>query len=315
MIKCSGKPLVAVLLLVCFVTYTYGSYGDRQPVFNDCVSNCERSVCASNPVLPLSLRLTLWSCVDNCKYDCMRQITEKATETGEPIVQYYGKWPFLRLFGMQEPASVLFSVLNGWGHWYHWKVIKTRIPNTYFLKPFYYGYAIVGMNAWLWSSVFHTRDTPLTEKLDYFSAALTILYGLFVAVLRASHTTNRKKQVFIGILHLIPFVLHVSYLSFYKFDYGYNMKASVGIGMLHNVAWTITAIRSTGHPYRWRPIASAIILTMAMSLELFDFPPIFEALDAHSLWHAATVPILFYWYTYLIEDARWDSTKMRPKKN
>ncbi|KAK9768113.1 hypothetical protein K7432_001515 [Basidiobolus ranarum] len=315
MIKQVGKHFVLVILLISFITYTYGSYGDRQPVFNNCVENCEQNVCAKNPTLPLSLRITLWSCLDDCKYNCMRQITDMAVETGEPIVQYYGKWPFLRLFGMQEPASVLFSILNGWGHWYHLKIIQTRVPNGYFLKPFYYGYALIGMNAWLWSSVFHSRDTSLTEKLDYFSAALTILYGLFVAILRATHIVDRKKQAFVGVLHIIPFLLHISYLSFYKFDYGYNMKASIGIGMLHNVAWGIIALRSSGHPYRWRPIASALLLTSAMSLELFDFPPILEMVDAHALWHAATVPILVYWYTFLMEDARWDAPRMRLKKN
>lgn len=41
----------------------------------------------------------------------------------------------------------------------------------------------------------------------------------------------------------------------------------------------------------------------AMSLELLDFPPLGRILDAHALWHAATVPIGVLWYDFLIEDA------------
>ncbi|KAK9761088.1 hypothetical protein K7432_014267 [Basidiobolus ranarum] len=313
MIKRLGRQIVVLILLIGLIACVYGSYGDSQPAFTECVEDCERGICAVNPTLPLSLRLTLWTCLDDCKYNCMQQITESAAKSGEQIVQYYGKWPFIRIFGLQEPASVVFSILNGWAHWHHWNAIKIRVPDQYFLKPFYFGYAIVGMNAWLWSSVFHSRDTSLTEKLDYFSAALTILYGLFLSVLRVTHTVTRKRQLFIGILHIIPFLLHISYLSFYHFDYDYNMKANVGIGILHNISWSILAINSPGHPYRWRPVVSALLLTMAMSLELFDFPPIFKVFDAHSLWHAATVPIICYWYTFLIEDACWDTPRLHPK--
>jgi hypothetical protein len=46
------------------------------------------------------------------------------------------------------------------------------------------------------------------------------------------------------------------------------------------------------------------LLILASSLEVFDFPPIARALDAHALWHAATVPIAAMWYQWLVEDAR-----------
>ena len=40
------------------------------------------------------------------------------------------------------------------------------------------------MNAWLWSTVFHTRDVHWTEKLDYFSAAAFVVVGLIVQFVR-----------------------------------------------------------------------------------------------------------------------------------
>ena len=40
------------------------------------------------------------------------------------------------------------------------------------------------MNAWLWSTVFHARDLPWTEKLDYFSAAALIIAGIVVQFVR-----------------------------------------------------------------------------------------------------------------------------------
>jgi len=38
---------------------------------------------------------------------------------------------------------------------------------------------------WVWSAVFHTRDLPVTEKLDYFSAAGFIVSGLMIQFIRS----------------------------------------------------------------------------------------------------------------------------------
>ena len=46
------------------------------------------------------------------------------------------------------------------------------------------GYCVCGVNAWVWSAVFHTRDTVLTERMDYFSAALLNFAGAFCALVR-----------------------------------------------------------------------------------------------------------------------------------
>lgn len=43
--------------------------------------------------------------------------------------------------------------------------------------------------------------------------------------------------------------------------------------------------------------------TAATALELFDFPPWGRVIDAHSLWHLATVPIALFWYDFLLDDA------------
>jgi hypothetical protein len=42
----------------------------------------------------------------------------------------------------------------------------------------------------------------------------------------------------------------------------------------------------------------------ATSLELFDFPPWHRTIDAHSLWHLSTAPLVFFFYDFLIKDAR-----------
>jgi post-GPI attachment to proteins factor 3 len=71
------------------------------------------------------LRIMQWNTESNCKYTCMHQITDLGVANKEKIHQYYGKWPFYRLWGMQEPASVFFSLLNLVGHMYGWSKVQT----------------------------------------------------------------------------------------------------------------------------------------------------------------------------------------------
>lgn len=51
------------------------------------------------------------------------------------------------------------------------------------------------------------------------------------------------------------------------------------------------------------PLALVVVTTLAMSLELLDFAPVARVIDAHSLWHAATIPIALGWWTFLCNDA------------
>jgi len=46
-----------------------------------------------------------------------------------------------------------------------------------------------------------------------------------------------------------------------------------------------------------------VALTIAATtFEVFDFPPWYRVIDAHALWHLSTVPLVVFWWTFLIED-------------
>jgi len=91
----------------------------------------------------------------------MHNITDKAIEVHDNVYQYYGKWPFWRFAGMQEPASVLFSLLNLWGHVKGLRAANGLIPETHPMRRYYLGWGLVNVNAWIWSAVFHIRGNCL----------------------------------------------------------------------------------------------------------------------------------------------------------
>ncbi|KAI9879387.1 MAG: hypothetical protein M1830_008685 [Pleopsidium flavum] len=88
----------------------------------------------------------------------------------DPIVQYHGKWPFYRFFGIQEPFSVLFSLFNFLAHQHGLRKIRESIPRDYSLRRYYILLGYFGMASWVFSMMFHTRDFGVTEKADYFAA-------------------------------------------------------------------------------------------------------------------------------------------------
>ena len=154
----------SLCLFVCLlVPLVLSSSGDRAESFRSCVSICQSRVCgdSTSEPLPLALRLTRWTCVDDCKYQCMHMITDRAIEHGSPVEQYYGKWPFWRYAGMQEPASVLFSTFNFAAHALGARKIRARVSRDHPMRRYYLMFAFVSMNAWVWSSVFHTRGRPM----------------------------------------------------------------------------------------------------------------------------------------------------------
>ena len=88
-------PLLLLLGVLAFgVGPAIASYGDNSPPFRACLAACLGRCAPSPDVVTTSsaaLVLTHWTCSDECKYDCMTELTE-----GQLQHQFYGKWPFRR---------------------------------------------------------------------------------------------------------------------------------------------------------------------------------------------------------------------------
>ena len=68
-------------------------------------------------------------------------------------------------------------------------------------------------------------------------------------------------------------------------------------GVLNLASWLYWCIHNRhDQPYVWKCITVVVGLNVLLALELGDFPPLFWILDAHSLWHAGTVPLGYLWY-------------------
>jgi hypothetical protein len=253
-------------------------------------------------------RLLLWTCPQECDYTCQHIVTTHRLLSSPPlpVTQFHGKWPFHRFLGAQEPFSVICSLGNLYAHWHGLTTrIRASIPERYPLRPYYILLAQIGIASWVFSAIFHTRDFPLTETLDYLAAGANVMYGMYYTPIRVfrlylPNSPRRSSLLRIWTATCAALYLaHISYLLLVRWDYGYNMAANVAAGVVQNALWSWFSYKQWRDKRRiWTVWPGVVVawVTMAMSLELLDFPPLWGAVDAHSLWHLGTIAptVLFY---------------------
>ncbi|RDD43549.1 Post-GPI attachment to proteins factor 3 [Trichoplax sp. H2] len=295
--------LYCALLVIAIFHPACGSVGDRleryQSLLSQCVANCREAT------IPWSISIFGWDCLDNCKYLSMHQVVDELIEYNQPIPQWHGKWPFVRFLGIQEPASVVFSIGNAMANYFGWKVYRESVHSNYRMYHVVRTYTMVSVNAWLWSTIFHTRDLLWTERMDYFSAGAVIAFGhyLFMFYILTNYGYKWLARLYGGIV-LLLYSCHIYYMAFIQFSYSYNMRANVAVGFLTALCWCTWFIKTAkSRPHVWIGFLCAIGTPAVAALELFDFPPFWWTFDAHSLWHAATIPFAYIWFLFLRSDA------------
>ncbi|NXX99529.1 PGAP3 factor, partial [Centropus bengalensis] len=304
------------------------------PLYRECLGRCERQNCSGAALRtfrarqPLYMGLTGWTCRDDCAYECMWLTVRLYVRGGHRVPQFHGKvspegsgggkgsplfpltppcslqWPFSRFLFFQEPASAFASFLNGLASFVMLLRYKAAVPPASPMYPTCVAFAWVSLNAWFWSTVFHTRDTAVTEKLDYFCASAVVLHSVYLCCVR---TLGLQRPALISIFRaflLLFLACHISYLTLVRFDYGYNMAANAAVGLLNLAWWLRWCVRNRPRlPHVWKCAAVVLLLQALALLELLDFPPLFWVLDAHALWHIGTIPLNVLFYSFLMDDS------------
>lgn len=263
------------------------------------------------------MRLLNWDCESDCQYECMWTLEDYNREKGGEALKYFGKWPFNRILGVQEPASVLLSVMNLAAN-VHCACIITKLcakkidhvePHGALetLSPSaWITHFILACNAWFWSAVFHARDTRVTERFDYFSAGAVIGYDLFLSFCRVvPGLKGVKSRSILGAVLSLLYLRHVYNMHYVKFDYGYHVGLCIVAGLVQSIIWLVWSFASAeglSHPGRKYLILFTFSVNIAVLLEILDFPPIFDTVDAHALWHLATIPLIYVWCGFVTRD-------------
>ncbi|KFM27229.1 Post-GPI attachment to proteins factor 3 [Auxenochlorella protothecoides] len=91
-----------------------------------------------------------------------------------------------------------------------------------------------------------------------------------------------------------------------RFDYGGWVVACLALGLLQTLLWLRWAWwtrEGATHPSRRSLLVFIASLNAASLLEVLDFPPLlWHTLDAHAVWHLATIPLWALWYRFVLLD-------------
>lgn len=305
--------IIRVLLLA---DTSLASWGDQSPHFRQCTGDCSRVNCSSESTSAWQSSQTLaeqvvgWSCEEDCKYHCMWETVRVYGEHGR-VPQFYGKWPFIRVLGIQEPASVVASLLNLATNTFMLGWFVKKAPREAPMYWVWVCYGLTAVNAWVWSTVFHSRDKVVTERLDYFSALATVLFSFLAFCLRVVGPKNTRSLIIIS-LFVAFFSNHVYNMAFVHFDYGYNMKVNVAVGAANCICWLVwfTSHWADGS-HVLKGFLAVVLVASSVALELLDFSPIYWTLDSHAIWHFATVPLPLLWFQFALGDTKTQEARLK----
>ena len=299
----------------------------RGEVFEDggCVPSCARNGAALEgahpPEFSLPMRLAGWDCASDCKFRCMQSTMALRAVEGLRPAKYYGKWSFHRVLGMQEIISSLASVANAAVHVrYLPELLRVSLDRV---RPsparnrarLWLVNAVVNVNGWTWSAVFHARDTPRTHFMDYASANAIFFFALFAVLVRVWGRRGGRLRWPLAAAFCLWFAAHVREMNApadgLKYQYERNMRVMIGVAVAHWSLLLLWAFPRAWGRKSWEPHPGRRVLFgnfacwhVAAVAEVADFPPLGGVLDAHALWHCATVPCVWLWYAFVRSDLR-----------
>ena len=323
----TARNVVLLALLAIRVSVTTCSWGDIDPNYQGCVQSCTITECQDSTVYnyprsalrkhsPYTIpgyQVVPLSCEELCNYGCIDEISSRRLSADAGVVKYYGHWPFTRYFGLEEPASVAFSLLNAVPHMmYFVRSVSASSSSSApcYITPWLRGYSIMACICWLSSAIYHSKKTFHTPQLDLITALGFIAFGLFMALRRIAGHKIRGWHV--GVSFTTMFLCW-AYRAYYMMQglvrFDSHMMVSIVIVILTTTLWLLWILHAQfisstreGILVKYLCLLCQVWLICASALEIFDFPPYFGIFDAHSLWHAATVPLGFLWYHFWEQD-------------
>lgn len=101
---------------------------------------------------------------------------------------------------------------------------------------------------------------------------------------------------------LIIYFQHLAYMLLVQFDYGYNIKFNAFFGVLSNLLWIRFALNRPDPETKRKFLEFVAVNIASMLMVAIDFPPFFDLIDVHALWHLSTVPVTLMWYKLILHD-------------
>ncbi|KAG7194858.1 uncharacterized protein KQ657_003962 [Scheffersomyces spartinae] len=219
----------------------------------------------------VSRNIFQWTCPQDCHYRCQQLITDETMKNDNHMYQFYGKWPFRRVFGIQEFFLAAFSMGNLLVNYDNLKLIRHNQKRAQvsshpqqldWVGRIYSQFTIalvISILGWLCSTIFHMRDNAVTETLDYFGANGILLANFnAIAILLLKYYRSLKWTRLCQFVCVLAYVFHVASLL-KQWDYQYNMKFGLTVGITSSLLWTWHTIQTNRIFTKHYPVLNNLI--------------------------------------------------------
>ena len=146
----------------------------------------------------------------------------------------------------------------------------------------------------------------MTERLDYFSAGAVMVFDVYLSCSRVFRVSNMLVRLVSILMLAFAYGRHMYYMHYFKFDYGYHVGLCVAAGLAQSllwIGWLLLSEEGRSHPGKRSLWTFVVVVNAAVLLEILDFPPVWDVVDAHALWHLATVPLTYVLWGFVCKDA------------
>ena len=199
---------------------------------------------------------------------------------------------------IEEPASVFASVVGlciAAVNFVKMRRALAKMPKGawehYPYKSLWYctlgGSAVTSLT----SVLFHSHDNVVTQGMDYTAAIWFIGLMACASTLRCFHVHRTVwHRVLPFVLTLVPLCWHSHYMFFVHFDYGWNMRfgsylVAYALVVFYGMcAYELLLVKPRKKHFYWA-LAAIVALTLFAPAEIYDFIPIWQTIDGHSVWH------------------------------
>lgn len=311
-----------------------------------CIIQCSSNVFKKHEIFEIpGYQIIPLSCSELCQFKCIQTVANYNKLNGFKPKKYNGHWIFIRYFGLEEPASSIFSIFNSMPHiqYIYWayqqrfihkyrhtddqddndtvQVVHKESLDTYYMSNWILCYAICSSVCWLCSALYHAKRIPLYAFLDYFTAFLCLFMNCFIALRRSMNVAAKYRTIYflfsiftlcyiiyiyamlsgmitfdnhmlicyvLSFITIIIYIIWTLFLIKYEYEIIHYIIPNANNNIIEcNVPPVATTVRNTveqRHYIQVLCITCQIWFMLASTFEIFDFSPIFDIFDAHSLW-------------------------------
>lgn len=108
---------------------------------------------------------------------------------------------------------------------------------------------------------------------------------------------------------MLQYVLDTSLLILFA---GLNTIVCSAMTIIQLLVWAVWAV-VTRHPARRKLLMVVVGGSVAMLLEFFDFPPLWELIDAHAIRHATSIPVTYLLWSFVRDDSEFRTSRFVKK--